>query len=57
MEVYTLIAFVSGISASIYIIASGMSRIISRKNDSAIDKKLDSILNKLDNLLKIENNL
>jgi hypothetical protein len=53
MEIHTLIAFVLGISASIYLIASAMSRIISRRNNDNIEKKLDLIQHKLENLSKL----
>jgi hypothetical protein len=44
--------FVLGLSASIYILISAMSRVIARSSNAEIEKKLDSIQNKIDELAK-----
>ncbi|MBK6606023.1 MAG: hypothetical protein IPG24_11235 [Leptospiraceae bacterium] len=52
MSLFTLFMFVLGLSASIYILISAMSRIIARRSNTEIEKKLDSIQNKIDELAK-----
>lgn len=54
MSPFILFMFVVGLSASIYILVSAMTRIIARRSNEEIEKKLDSIQNKLDQLAKVE---
>lgn len=53
MNTFTLMMLILGIASSIYLISSAMTRIISRKNNERLDRKLDNIQNKLDNLAKL----
>ncbi|MDX1957503.1 MAG: hypothetical protein SFU98_02965 [Leptospiraceae bacterium] len=53
MSLFTMCMFVLGFSASIYILISAMSRMIARNSNSEIEKKLDSIQTKIDELVKL----
>lgn len=50
MSSFTLFMFVIGMSASIYILISAMTRMISRRSNEEIEKRLDSMQNKIDKL-------
>lgn len=54
MSLFTLFMFVLGLSASIYILVSAMSRIIARRSNEEIEKKLESMSNKIDKLVSAE---
>ncbi len=53
MNFFILSMFVIGFSASIYILVSAMSRLIARNSNLEIEKKLDTLNNKIDQLTKI----
>ena len=52
MSLFTICMFVLGFSASIYILVSAMRRIIARNSNAEIEKKLDSINERIDLLAK-----
>ncbi|HMV79608.1 MAG TPA: hypothetical protein PL048_11530 [Leptospiraceae bacterium] len=50
MSLFTLFMFVLGLTASIYLLVSAMTRIISRKTSEEMEERLNSMQKKIDKL-------